>query len=187
MSRRIPCRLSRSGCLAAFGLLAVLAAAPEPEVEPGVAVLPLLSLESLAQMSWPELECLYRSAEVGPIPEGYTRGRTIYCPCARGSGMKSRLSKAIWHGKLFCAASGMLVNQWCGFQAVHARVCYGPSWLDGQPSIIMDYEGMSPLVWAHVRDEIREVAPGLYLGIMFRRTSCEPEMKLFFVLEACPR
>jgi hypothetical protein len=81
----------------------------------------------------------------------------------------------------------MLVNQWCGFQAVHARVCYGLSWLDGRPSIIMDYEGISPLVWAHVRDEIREVAPGLYLGIMFRRTSCESEMKLFFVLEACPR
>jgi hypothetical protein len=84
---------------------------------------------SLAQMSWPELEGLYRSAEAGLIPEGYTRGRTIYCPCARGAGMKSRLSKAIWHGKIFCAASGMLVNQWCGFQAVHARVCYGPSWL----------------------------------------------------------
>jgi hypothetical protein len=147
----------------------------------------MLTLEGLAQMGWPELECLYRSAKAGPIPCGYLRGRAIYCPCSPRAGMKSRVSQAVWHGKIFCPETGLLVNQWCGFKAVHARVCYGPSWLDGQCSVVMDYQGTSRVVWAHVRDEIREVAPGLYLGVMFRRRPCEPEMKLFFVLEACPK
>ena len=36
----------------------------------------------------------------------------------------------------------------------------------------------------NARDEIREVAPGLYLGLMFRRRSC-PQYKTFFALEVC--
>jgi len=175
--------------LAGYLLLASLAAAQQATegAAPIGPPMPMLSLECLAQMSWPQLESLYRSAKPGRIPEGTTRGRAVYCPCSPRAGMKSRLSQAVWHGKIFCGETGMLVNQWCGFKAVHARVCYGSSWLDGGCSIIMDYEGESRLVWAHVRDEIREVAPGLYLGLMFRRTPCQPQMNLFFVLEACPR
>ena len=77
-----------------------------------------------------------------------------------------------------------LVNQWCGFRAIKARVYYGPSWLDGQTSIIMDYQETSK-VWADVRDEVREVAPGLYLGLMYHRKPCEPQFKLYFALETC--
>jgi hypothetical protein len=56
-----------------------------------------------------------------------------------------------------------LVNQWLGVRAVRASVGYGPSWLDGGPSIVVDYAATSR-VWRDVRDEVREVAPGLYLG-----------------------
>ena len=59
----------------------------------------------------------------------------------------------------------------------------GPSWLDGKPSLIMDYCGTSH-VWRDVRDEVREVAPGLFVGVMFRRDPCGPKFEMFFVLEA---
>src|SRR4051812_24695476 len=144
------------------------------------------SLDQLAQMSWPELEQLYCAAEPGEIPQGYTHGRAIYCPDSRFAGPRSRMTRALWHGKLFDATGSTLVNQWCGFRAIRAQVCYGPSWLDGKPSIIMDYSATSH-VWANVRDEIREVAPGLYLGRMYRRKDCGPEFQFFFALEAgCP-
>lgn len=144
---------------------------------------PCLCLEQLAGMNWGELEQLYRQATPGAVPTGYARGKAVYCPCAPLTPTRSRLSQALWHGKHFCPADGTLINQWClGRQAVRARVCYGNSWLDGKPSIVMDYRGMSH-IWSDVRDEIREVAPGLYLGLMYRCKAGQPQMKLFFALE----
>src|SRR5207253_1932884 len=81
------------------------------------------------------------------------------------------------------ACSESLVNQWCGFRAIKAQVAYGPSCLDGKPSIIMDYSGTSRIIWKDVRDEAREVAPGVYLGLMFKRKDCQPVFKLYFTLE----
>jgi len=40
------------------------------------------------------------------------------------------------------------------------------SWFDGKEAIILDYSKTS-LVAHWIRDEIREVAPGLYLGIVY--------------------
>jgi hypothetical protein len=144
---------------------------------------PPLCMEQLAALSWCDLEQLYRHAVPGTIPSGYARGRAVYCPCAPLTPMRSKMSQALWHGKYFCPAEGMLINQWClGAQAVRARLCVGDSWLDGKPSILMDYRGMAH-VWKDVRDEIREVAPGLYLGLMYRCKNGQTRMKMFFVLE----
>ncbi|HKI37300.1 MAG TPA: hypothetical protein VKA46_35935 [Gemmataceae bacterium] len=142
------------------------------------------SLEELAQRSWPDLERLYRASSPGPVPVGYFRGLAIYCPEAKLAATRSKVSRLLWHGKHFSACDGTLVNQWCGFKAIRARVSCGESWLDGGPAIVMDYGGTS-WVWADVRDETREVAPGLYLGAMFLRRDPQPKFKMFFALE-CP-
>ncbi len=144
-----------------------------------------LCLDDLARMSWPELEALYRQSPAGEIPRGFARGLAIYCPDGRLARVRSATSKALWRGKVFDCAGDSLVNQWCGVRAIRAAVCYGPSWLDGGPSIVMDYSGTSH-VWSDVRDEAREVAPGVYLGRMYRRTKCGPRFMLYFALEVCP-
>jgi hypothetical protein len=143
------------------------------------------SLEQLAQLSWPELERLYRDSAPGAIPAGYARGLALYDPGAPLARARSRASRLLWHGKHFSAADGTLVNQWCGFRAIRAEVSYGPSWLDGAPAVVMDYGGTSR-VWSDVRDEVREVAPGLYLGAMFLRRDPRPSLKLFFALDCWP-
>jgi hypothetical protein len=145
-----------------------------------------LTLEGVARLSWPELEALYRQAEAGAVPTGYARGRAVYCSDKRFSGARSALTNALWHGKLFDCAGASLVNQWCGLRAIRAEVYCGPSWLDDRPAIIMDY-GRTSKVWADVRDEVREVAPGLYLGRMYKRKPCGPAFQMYFVLETCPR
>jgi hypothetical protein len=158
-----------------------------PEIVPAQEQLtPPCSLEQLAHMSWPELEALYRQSCPGAIPHGYAHGRPLYCPDKKLSSARTAAARMLWHGKHFCPGDGSLVNQWTGFKAVRARVFYGPSWLDGKPSIIADYCGESRLIWADVRDELREVAPGLYLGIMYRRRCCGPKFDSFFALQLCP-
>jgi hypothetical protein len=48
-----------------------------------------------------------------------------------------------------------------------ARQVYrGPSWLDGKDCIVLDYSETSLLAqW--IRDEIRQIEPGLYLGKVY--------------------
>ena len=142
------------------------------------------SLEELAQMSYPELEQLYRTAPVGAIPCGYTCGRAIYCLDKPLNGVRSKVTRLLWHGKDF-RSDGTLINQWSGVKAIKARVCHGTSWLDCGPAIIMDYSATS-FVWRDVRDELREVAPGLYLGLMYRRRAAGPKFVTYFALEAKP-
>jgi hypothetical protein len=175
---------SGQGGFVGIALSLCLLTVPQAHAQASSAAIPLC-LEQLAGLSWRELEELYRQATPGTIPAGYLRGRALYCPGAPLSPVRSKVSQSIWRGKHFCPADGTLVNQWClGTQAVRARVCYGESWLDGFPSIVMDYRGMSH-IWGNVRDEIREVAPGLYLGLMYRCKADQSRMKLFFALQAC--
>jgi hypothetical protein len=135
-------------------------------------------------MSHDELAALYCNAEPGPIPEGCTTGKAIRHAGTCLAVPSSKMTGLLWHGKLFDGCTGTLLNQWCcGIKAVKAQVCIGESWQDGKPAIVMDYRGTSPVVWRHVRDELREVAPGLYLGIMFQDKGCQPKFKMFFALE----
>jgi hypothetical protein len=52
---------------------------------------------------------------------------------------------------------------------VKARIYIAPSWFDQQPAIILDYSRTS-LIAHKVRDEIREVSPGTFLGIVYYGT-----------------
>jgi hypothetical protein len=55
-----------------------------------------------------------------------------------------------------------------GIAAIAARVYKGESFLDGEECIVLDYSRTSSSArW--VRDEIREVGPGVYLGIAYLR------------------
>ena len=53
-----------------------------------------------------------------------------------------------------------------GLNAIIAKVYKGPSWLDGKECIVLDYSETS-LVAGWIRDEIRQIGPGLYLGKVY--------------------
>ena len=71
-------------------------------------------------------------------------------------------------GKVFRRAKGDLKNKILpfGIKAVRAKVYKDPSWFDGKETIVLDYSKTS-LLARRVRDEIREVSPGVYLGLVF--------------------
>lgn len=175
------------GVLAVFAVMSCWLARTDPATvaaQPGPASVPAVrSAEQLACLPPCALEGIYRGATAGAIPIGFLNG--IAVPPARkpGSELRKRVTNKLWLGKEF-RADQTLVNHWRGMKAIKARVCLGPSWIDGRPAIVMDYRGSS-LVWHNVRDEMREVAPGVYLGLMFRRRPCQPRFRMYFVLQAC--
>jgi hypothetical protein len=74
----------------------------------------------------------------------------------------------LWRGKVVNARKGRLKNLISAFSvpAIAAAVYTQDSWYDGKPCIVLDYSKTS-LVARTIRDEIREIAPGVYLGLVF--------------------
>jgi hypothetical protein len=142
---------------------------------------PRYSIDELACRSWNELESIYRSAAPGSAPSGFMRGRVVFPPCAVLAGPREKVSNALWQGKHFCGDG--LINQWRGVKFIKGAVSPGESWLDGRPAHILDYQNTSVL-WNDVRDETREVSPGVYIGLMYLRRCPEAKLKLMFLLES---
>jgi hypothetical protein len=125
--------------------------------------------QQLLAMSQAQLDDLFRSSPVGDIPNGSANGTAIIAP---GTQYSSTIAEIInhfgWQGKVFDAANGFLKNRILAFgvEAIIAKVYKGPSWLDGKECIVLDYSQTSIL--AHrIRDEIRLVSPGFYLGKVY--------------------
>ncbi len=53
-----------------------------------------------------------------------------------------------------------------GIPAIAADIYRAPSWFDGGPCIVLDYSKTS-WVARMIRDEIREIGPGLFLGLVY--------------------
>ena len=129
----------------------------------------ITTLGDLNTMSQEQLDDLFRSAKSGPIPDGNSNGIAIVAPGTKVEGLAGRFIHWLaWRGKVFHASEGYLKNKitFLSIPAVKAKVYEDTSWFDGQPAIILDYSKTSFI--AHkVRDEIREVAPGLFLGQVY--------------------
>ena len=128
-----------------------------------------LTARDLLEMSREELDDLFRASPAGPIPSGRGQGTAIFWPDTAISPAAARLVRRLaWQGKVVDPVRGELRNAIgpVGLLAIRAEVYDGDSWLDDQPAVIIDYRETSTV--AHwVRDEIRSIGPGLYLGLVF--------------------
>src|SRR5262245_55811735 len=128
-----------------------------------------ITLDDLTTMSQAELDDLFRRSPTGEIPDGDASGTAIVAPGTEITGPTMILARWLaWQGKVFHRTRADLLNKVgpLGTHLIRARVYMAPSWFDGQTAIILDYSKTSLL--AHrVRDEIREVSPGTYLGIVY--------------------
>lgn len=131
----------------------------------------MLTAPDIARMSPDEVDLLFRNGEVGQIPEGTADGLAIFSP---GSSIEPVLGRVVqslaWQGKVVDSQRRRLRNRISpfGVRAIAADVYRAPSWHDGKDCIVLDYMKRS-LVARYIRDEIRRVAPGLYLGLVFVR------------------
>jgi len=123
----------------------------------------------LLAMSQTQLDDLFRSSPAGDIPNGSANGTAIIAPDTRYSvPIAEVINHFGWQGKVFDAANGSLKNRILAFgvEAIIAKVYKGPSWLDGKECIVLDYSQTS-IVASRIRDEIRLISPGFYLGKVY--------------------
>jgi hypothetical protein len=123
----------------------------------------------LMNMSQAKLDELFRKCAPGKIPDGEAEGTAIVAPGTKYSKeIATCISHFAWQGKVFDARKGVLKNKILpfGLNAILAKVYKAPSWLDGKECIVLDYSETS-LVAKWIRDEIRQVKPGLYLGKVY--------------------
>lgn len=131
------------------------------------------TVPQLLAMSQKDLDDLFSASQPGDIPDGPANGTAIIAP---GTTYSAEIAEFInhfaWQGKTFDAASGTLRNRILplGINAILAKVYKGTSWFDQKDCIILDYSETS-LVAHWIRDEIRVVSPGLYLGIVYWKNS----------------
>ena len=124
---------------------------------------------AIAQMSRSELDRLFRDSPAGPIPAGRARGTAILLPgTAIDRAIGALVRVLVWKGKVFSSATADLKNRIgpLGTPLIRALVYEDKSWFAQGPAIILDYSKTS-LVARMIRDEIRQVAPGVYLGQVF--------------------
>lgn len=123
----------------------------------------------LLTMDQKALDELFTASPAGDIPDGPAKGTAIIAP---GTRYTAEIAEVVnhfgWQGKVFDAKKGLLKNSVTLFhvQAIVARVYKGPSWLDGKECIVLDYAETS-VVAHYVRDEIRLIGPGFYLGKVY--------------------
>jgi hypothetical protein len=121
----------------------------------------------LIKASRAELDRLYQANPGGETPEGGGSGTFLLGATPQLNGAAAwYLRLVLWQGKVFDRERGELYNLITpfGIPALVAKVYPGPSWSDGKPCLVLDYSATS-LAARWVRDEIRLVAPGLFLGV----------------------
>lgn len=124
------------------------------------------TVAQLLKMSSAQLDDIYKAAKPGPIPDGDAKGTAIIAPgTTYDANIAEFVNLFLWQGKVFDAKDKILVNKITAFglRAIIAEIRVEPSWIDGKDCIVLDYSKTS-LVVQWVRDEIRLIGPGLYLG-----------------------
>ena len=157
----------------------------------------VLDLDALRRMSYAELDELYRSAKrpdfISDV-DGHARGAMLAWrrprtgPIAWWLRVFGASTAFPWEGKSFTGTSddGTGINRvtffgkrkWFPF-----KTRFDKSFLDGEPTFVLDYSGPgNPPFIRSIVDEIREVAPGLYLGPAALNFRGRPRPVLFFAV-----
>jgi hypothetical protein len=121
-----------------------------------------------------QLDAIFSASLPGAIPVGEGEGVAIVAP---GTEISDEIASFVhifgWKGKVFerdqgDPKRGVLKNRLLllGHKAIVAQVYKGESWFDGKECIVLDYSQTS-IVAQWIRDEIREVSPGVYLGLVY--------------------
>ena len=128
-----------------------------------------LDERSLRRLDNRELDVLFRSSPAGNIPHGRLPGTGLLFPGTVLCGPLALLVRLfVWQGKQ-TEASGRSLKNLVGplrLRSIRALLSHDRSWVDGEKCVLIDYS-TSSTVARMVRDEVRLVGPGLYLGVVW--------------------
>jgi hypothetical protein len=129
----------------------------------------VLDERALRRMPNRDLDLLFRSSRAGKVPHGRLPGTAVLFPGSVASGpLAGLVHLLVWQGKE-TESSGRSLRNLVGplrMRTIRALLSHDRSWVDGDRCVLIDYSTTSRV--AHmVRDEIRVVSPGLYLGVVW--------------------
>jgi hypothetical protein len=135
-----------------------------PAVRDGV-----LDERALQRMDNRELDLLFRSGSARDVPHGRLPGTGLLFPGTPACGpLASLVHLVVWQGKE-TEPSGRSLQNLIGplrTRTIRALLSHDRSWVDDEECVLIDYSRTS-FVARMVRDEVRLVAPGLYLGVVW--------------------
>lgn len=140
-------------------------------------------LEDLARCNPSQLDALFSFGTVSSIPTGRLRGLPLVNPGSRSAIAVSQGGRVAWSGKRIDANGLGAINFFFGIPSVRANTRIEPSLRDGRPAIVLDYS-QSSWLYRNVRDEIREISPGIFLGYVDDIRTSEPTARRWFALES---
>lgn len=158
----------------------------------------VLGLDDLATMSVGELTRLYREAKAPSSLEALagtpeSRMLTLVGPLGRNPARRLVASLARqpffpWLGKRFETfddTRGEGINRVIALgDRYRFELRFDESALDGGRCVLLDYDlPENPWFIRRIRDELREVRPGLFLGPALVRTRTEPKLALYFAVD----
>lgn len=159
-----------------------------------------LTLDDLARRTFDELAALYRSGTAPAsmaLLDGALEGRMLAVRhlggfIARGVQRFAASDSFVWEGKSFQSAddrTGAGINRVklpgvLGRQQLFPFVTtFDASVLDGEPTVVLDYDlADNPPYIRKVRDELRQVSPGVFLGPALWKARKGPALALWFAL-----
>lgn len=166
---------------------------------------PRHSLDSLQSYTYRELEAMYRAARTPSsirAADGVLSGRMLAWnridrgPIANALRRFALSPRFVWEGKTLAARdheSGggfnrVRLGNVLGHQNIFPFSTYfASSLLDGKPTIAIDYDRADNPPWMRrIHDEIREVEPGLFLGLDLWRTERRSVGLVWFALRRDP-
>jgi hypothetical protein len=159
-----------------------------------------MSLDDLARMSDEELSRLYAGGRVPDhlrVLDGDLRGRMLAVkrldrgPVARVVARFAGSERFPWAGKSFSATDagrGKGINRvtlWGKHRLFPFETSIGKSVIDAGAAVVLDYDlPDNPGAIRAIHDEVREVAPGLFLGpACLKRRGGPPIVALWFALD----
>jgi hypothetical protein len=145
----------------------------------------IVKAEDLARCDARQLDALFASGYVSGVPVGRFWGMPLVNPGTPGAVQASLGGRFVWSGKRIDSESLTAVNRFFGLPMIRADARIEPSLRDGAPAIVLDYTSKS-FLFRNVRDEIRELRPGLYLGYADDVRTLEPTARSWFVMESVP-
>ncbi len=124
---------------------------------------------NLLSMSQAEIDDIYKQGSVGEIPNGDSQGIAIIAPGTIFATILALLSQLlVWEGKFFVREQGFFLNNLppFGIRAFKGKIYKDKGWFCDGEAIILDYSQTS-FIFQNVREEMREIAPNLYLAQVY--------------------
>lgn len=139
------------------------------------------TVADLKRCSPEELHALYLAGTVGDLPQGDLPGQVLHFNDRHFAKARVRMSNLFWKGKWF-GSDTYFENLWLGgHRFLGSHHAHGTSWVDGKPALILEYPRRAPM-FGNMHDELREIAPGLFLGVIFMKEPC-PYHRGYFAIE----